>query len=160
MWPTSRTSTRDRWRSRFRDALAGLVVCALVAVLGPGTAVAKPRLKVVAQAPLTVRGTGFVAREAVRVRLLMPRSEMVRRVRASRRGRFLARFAGAAPDRCAGYSIVASGGAGSFVTLRWPARPGCPPALPRGASSRRSNGALSTLKFVGRQPRTYTMPCA
>jgi hypothetical protein len=130
MWPTSRTSTRDRWRSRCRNALAALAVgCTVAAVLGPGTAAAKPRLKIVAHAPLTVRGTGFARGESVRVRLLMPHSEIVRRVRASRRGRFSVRFAGAVPDRCAGYSIVASGAAGSFVTLRWPARPGCPPAL-------------------------------
>jgi hypothetical protein len=128
MWPTNRTSTRDRWRSRCRNALAGLaVVCAVAAAVGPGAAVAKPRLKIVAHAPLTVRGSGFARHESVRVRLLMPGSEIVRRVRASSRGGFSVRFAGAAPDRCAGYSIVASGAAGSLVTLRSPARPGCPP---------------------------------
>jgi hypothetical protein len=127
----SRTSTPDRWRFRCHNALAGLaLVCAVAAVLGPGTAVAKPRLTIVAHAPLlTVRGSGFVRHESVRVSLLMPGSEIVRRVRATRRGGFSVRFAGAAPDRCTGYSIVARGAAGSFVTLRWPARPGCPPAL-------------------------------
>jgi hypothetical protein len=101
------------------------------ALLGAGTAAAAARLQVVTQQPLTVRGAGFVRHESVRVRLLMPGMEMVRRVRATRRGRFTVRFAGAAPDRCSGYSIVASGASGSFATLRWPVRPGCPPALAR-----------------------------
>jgi hypothetical protein len=105
----------------------------VAAVLAPGTADAKARLKIVTHAPLTVRGAGFMRHESVRVRLLMPDAEMVRRVRATRRGRFSVRFDGAAPDRCAGYSIVASGASGSFATLRWPARPGCPPALARRA---------------------------
>jgi HD-GYP domain-containing protein (c-di-GMP phosphodiesterase class II) len=115
----------------------------VAAVLGPGTAVAKPRLKVVAHAPLTVRGTGFVRHESVRVRLVMPDSEMVRRVRATRRGRFSVRFTRAAPDRCAGYAVVASGDAGSFVTLRWPARPGCPPALARAPRPAQVRGAAA-----------------
>jgi hypothetical protein len=87
--------------------------------------------------PLTVRGTGFVRHESVRVRLLIPGREVVRRVRATRRGRFTVSFAGAAPDRCSSYSIVASGASGSFATLRRPVRPGCPPARSRARSSSR-----------------------
>jgi hypothetical protein len=132
MSPTSRTSTRDRFRSRCRSAPARLAVaCAAAALLVTGTAVAAARLQVVTPRPLTVRGAGFVRHESVRVRLLMPGREIVRRVRATRGGRFTVRFAGAAPDRCSGYSIVASGASGSFATLRWPVRPGCPPALAR-----------------------------
>jgi hypothetical protein len=102
-----------------------------VAALGAGTAAAAPRLEVVTQAPFSVRGAGFARHESVRVRLLLPGTELVRRVRASRGGRFVARFAGAAPDRCAGYSIVATGAAGSVARLRMPVRRGCPPALSR-----------------------------
>jgi hypothetical protein len=102
-----------------------------VAALGAGTAAAAPRLEVVTQAPFSVRGAGFARHESVRVRLLLPSTEIVRRVRASRAGRFVARFAGAAPDRCAGYSIAATGAAGSVARLRMPVRRGCPPALSR-----------------------------
>ena len=108
------------------------VLCAAVAVLAAAPAVARPRLKIVAAHPLTVRGAGFARHEVVRVRLLARNVEMVRRVRATRGGRFFVRFAGAAPDRCSGYSIVATGASGSFVTLRWPVLPGCPPALATG----------------------------
>jgi hypothetical protein len=129
---TSRTSTRDRCRSRCRSALTRVAVaCAAAALLGTGTAVAAARLQAVTQKPLTVRGAGFVRHESVRVRLLMPGREMMRRVRATRGGRFTVRFGGLAPDRCSGYSIVASGASGSFARLRWPVRPGCPPALAR-----------------------------
>jgi hypothetical protein len=134
MSPTTRTSTRDRCRSRCRSALAWrAVACAAAALLGTATAgaVAPARLQVVTQRPLTVRGAGFGRHERVRVRLLMPGAEMVRRVRSTRRGVFTVRFAGAAPDRCSGYSIVASGASGSVATLRWPVRRGCPPARAR-----------------------------
>ncbi|MEA2184089.1 MAG: hypothetical protein QOF69_3274 [Solirubrobacteraceae bacterium] len=94
---------------------------------GAGTAVGKPRLAIVTPAPVTVRGAGFHRHESVRVRLLAPGVEMVRRLRATRAGRFSVSFAGVAPDRCAGYSIVATGASGSLVTLRWPVRRGCPP---------------------------------
>jgi hypothetical protein len=104
------------------------VVAVAAAALGAGTAAAAARLEVVAHAPLTVRGSGFARHEVVRVRLRMPNAQMVRRVRATRRGRFSARFPGAAPDRCAGYSIVATGASGSSAALRRPARRGCPPA--------------------------------
>ena len=87
---------------------------------------ATARLELVTQAPFTVRGTGFARGESVRVRLLLPKQEIVRRVRASRRGRFSVRFAGATPDRCAGYAIVATGSGGSIARLR--RQPRCPPA--------------------------------
>jgi hypothetical protein len=103
-----------------------------------------PRLVLVAQNPVTVRGAGFARYERVRVRLVMPDAEIVRRVRASRRGRFSVSFPGAAPDRCAGWSIIATGASGSVARLRRPAR-GCPPAL---------------LKFDVRRSRTYAKPCA
>ena len=100
-----------------------------MAALGAGAAAATPRLHLVTPAPLSVRGLGFVRYESVRVRLLLAGTVMVRRVRASRRGRFVARFAGAAPDRCSGYAVVATGASGSVARLRMPVRPGCPPAL-------------------------------
>jgi hypothetical protein len=99
-----------------------------VAALGAGAAQATPRLQVATQAPLTIRGVGFARHESVRVRLLLPATEMVRRVRATRRGSFSVRFAGATPDRCSGYSLVATGGAGSVARLQVRRR-GCPPAL-------------------------------
>jgi hypothetical protein len=125
----TKTSTRDRWLSRCPSrvvllAAVTVVMCASAA----GTAVAKPRLAIVTQTPVTVRGAGFQRHESVRLRLLAPGLQMVRRLRATRAGRFSVSFAGAAPDRCAGYSIVATGASGSLVTLRWPVRRGCPPA--------------------------------
>jgi hypothetical protein len=105
------------------------VLSAAVAVLAASTAVAKPRLEIVTADPAMVRGVGFAPRESVRVRLLGPDMEMLRRVRATRGGRFSVRFASPAPDRCTGYSIVAIGAAGSYARLRWPVRPACPPAL-------------------------------
>jgi hypothetical protein len=95
-------------------------------LLGAGTALATARLELVTQAPMTVRGSGFAGHESVRVRLVLPTAEIVRRVRATRRGRFSVRFTRTAPDRCAGYAIVATGSRGSVARLR--RQPRCPPA--------------------------------
>lgn len=83
------------------------------------------RLQLADAAPLTLRGTGFVAGERVRV-TVSARSTRTRRVAAGRSGTFVVRFAGIAYDRCNGLLAQATGSEGSVARLKRP-QPFCPP---------------------------------
>jgi len=108
--------------------LAGLAA-ALLAATGAFAGVApKPRLALVRSQPLTVRGHGFHAHERVRVVLRQAsRARVVHRVRAGRRGRFTTTFGGVTLGRCGGFSVTATGRAGSRATLKRPPLPACMP---------------------------------
>src|SRR3954466_7156652 len=71
--------------------LAAAVVCLILAA--PATA-APPRLTIVRAFPLTLRGTGFVARERVRVTVRTATRTVVRSTRANADGGFTLPSAG------------------------------------------------------------------
>jgi hypothetical protein len=110
--------------------LAALVLCGLIA--GPPVGAAHPRraeLSVTRMSPVTVHGSGF--RRAERVRLVMrsAATRVVRRVTAGPRGAFTTTFAGINLGRCGGFSIAATGSAGSRASvIRHVALPACYPA--------------------------------
>lgn len=87
----------------------------------------RPTVRVVDRTPLVVRGSGFVAEERVTV-VVAAGSRWTRRVAATARGTFVARFA-VSLGRCARYSVQAFGSAGSRARLL-PTRPtiGCGPS--------------------------------
>jgi hypothetical protein len=84
-----------------------------------------PRLRLADAAPLTLRGTGFVPHERVRVTVAV-RTTRTKRVVAGRSGAFVARFAGNAVHRCDGLFAQASGSEGSLARLKRPPT-FCPP---------------------------------
>ena len=68
--------------------------------------------------PLKVRGTGFHARERVRVRVTPSTGDAVtRRVRATGRGSFVLSFSGI--DACGGIEGVATGTRGSHASFQF-----------------------------------------
>jgi hypothetical protein len=107
--------------------LIASVLLSVAAVAASGTAAPAPRLALDRLQPPTVTGTGFAARERVRLVLVRPSGSTGRRAKASAHGRFSKAFAGVTLDRCSAFSIRASGSAGSDVRLVHRAAPKCPP---------------------------------
>lgn len=104
-----------------------LALAALAAAPSPAAG-AHARLAVIAAHPVTVRGTGFAARERVRIVLRSPPDRVVRVARADESGRVTVAFAHVALDRCSTSSIVATGAQGSRATWRRRPLPACAPA--------------------------------
>src|SRR3954447_16975919 len=93
-----------------------LTAAALCLVLAaPPIAGARPRLAIVRAAPLTVRGTGFAARERVRVTVRTTTRTVVRSARTNDDGVFTARFAGVGLGGCG--AVGATGSSGDRATL-------------------------------------------
>ena len=115
-----------------------LTVALLLAVstVGPASTApaAKPTLRLVAKSPAKLRGTGFKARERVRVTLVVDETSRVRTVRATTAGAFTATFEGmAATDPCSAIGARAVGSRGSRAALKLPQRM-CP--MPLGPATR------------------------
>lgn len=87
-----------------------------------------PQLTITSMHPPAVHGTGFHAREHVRVVFTAPGDSRHRRVRVSRRGAFTTTFPNATYDRCSGFSIVATGVQGDEATVRRRPPPECAPS--------------------------------
>lgn len=110
--------------------LRRIVVLALGALLltaGGTTAAARTpaRLKMTSRRPLVVSGSHFRRRERVRVVVHAGDVRRVRRVRASRTGRFTVSFRTVAAGPCGGLSVVATGRRGSRAVLTGMAHPDC-----------------------------------
>ena len=109
--------------------LAVLVIALLVATAASG-AVPTAKVRFVSANPATVRGSGFVARERVRLTLTAPGTKRTRVVRTSARGAFTVGFG--LPDgfdRCKdGLLVTAVGGRGDRAGAKLP-QPECPPVL-------------------------------
>jgi hypothetical protein len=104
-----------------------MVVSAAAGPAAPVSARAHPALRLVALSPASVHGSGFGARERVRVRLRAHHTlTATRHVRATRRGGFTVRFAGVLIDRCSAFSVTAVGRSGRTATLARE-RAVCPP---------------------------------
>jgi hypothetical protein len=105
--------------------LAGLLVGSVSAAQERRAA-----LRVVALQPLQLAGSGFLARESVRVTVSSEGDVTRRTVRATARGSFSVQFDTVTADRCsAGITAVARGARGSFATAKVLPQPLCPPAL-------------------------------
>jgi hypothetical protein len=93
-----------------------LIAAALcLALAAPAVAGSRPRLAVVASSPVTVRGTGFIAHERVRVSVRTATRTVVQSARASAAGAFTVRFAAVRLGPCA--TIGATGSRGDRATL-------------------------------------------
>jgi hypothetical protein len=110
-----------------RRAVAALVLVVSAAAGPAAPAQARPALRLVALSPVSVHGSGFGAREQVRVRLRAHATFIAtRHVRATRRGGFTVRFAKVLIDRCSAFSVTAVGRSGRRATLARE-RAVCPP---------------------------------
>lgn len=75
--------------------------------------------------PVTLHGSGFQPREHVRIVVVANSTQMVKRVVATRLGRFVVKLATLDVNACTGLSIRAVGNDGTEATLKRP--PGqCP----------------------------------
>jgi len=93
-----------------RRAVAAIAL-AVLAAAGPAAHVSarsRPALRFVTLSPVSVHGSGFGARERVRMRLQAHDTLIaIRHVRTTRRGGFTVRFAGVLIDRCSAFSVTA-----------------------------------------------------
>jgi hypothetical protein len=101
-------------------AVAGLVL-GFTVFGGSSSKAAKPSLRVVASAPLKVRGEHFRAGE--RVRVAAGRSAL--RTKANGNGYFVVTIPGA--TRCESSRVLARGSAGSYVVVKLLPSPECLP---------------------------------
>ncbi len=87
-------------------------------------AAAHPQLELRGLQPVAVRGSGFAAAERVHVVLRRPGVRAAETVRTDGGGAFSVRFVGRSIERCAPFTVTATGAAGErAVLLR---RPLCP----------------------------------
>src|SRR3954468_14112657 len=103
-----------------RSAMLLAAMLALPAALATGAAATRgsePKLTIVRAAPLTVRGTGFVGSERVRVTVRATTRTVIRAVRAGPAGACTVRFAGARIGRCGDAAITAVGTRGDRARL-------------------------------------------
>jgi hypothetical protein len=113
---------------RYAFVIAFAVGLALLgsAATGAGEARGKATLKLTKGAPLTIRGSHFVPRERVRLRVTSG-DQATRRVTANGTGGFVAQFQ-LDFDRCNGLLVRAIGSEGSDAALKSPELM-CPPRL-------------------------------
>jgi hypothetical protein len=97
--------------------LAVFLLLPAAASSGRGSTSAGTALRVADLTPFSVRGSGFRARERVRI-VAQVEGRHVKTVRATATGIFKARFAGVSIPACAGYLVRATGGKGSRAYLR------------------------------------------
>jgi hypothetical protein len=103
-----------------RLAVLAVVACALAVPASAGG----PRLAVADDAPFTVRGSGFVAHEHVRV-VVTANASATRWATTTAAGAFTLRFPTVKLGTCAAFAIRAFGSHGSRAVLR--IRPECAP---------------------------------
>ena len=106
---------RDIVRSMRDIARIVAVGATALAVAAPAAAIqSRASVGVTDLSPVTVKGTGFKARESVTVRVA-PRgaSTYAKVVRATSTGRIVAVFSSRALDQCMGYTVTAAGNRGS-----------------------------------------------
>jgi len=100
-----------------RSAAAALLVLVL-ALPAAGAPPRRAALQLQATAPVSVRGTGFGAREQVALTLVAGRVRGASTVRAKANGAFVARFQRARLGRCAEFTVRAVGRRGSRAILQ------------------------------------------
>lgn len=122
--------------SRFRaPTVVAMVAAVVLSCTSPSLAngdgaPASPSVKVADWQPLVLRGSRFRPFERVVIRVFDASSPtVVKRLRATRRGTFVATIATAKVDRCSGVSIVVTGAGGRVAKTLMPL-PLCPPGVP------------------------------
>jgi hypothetical protein len=104
-------------RAAFALALPVALAATVLAPTGAGQTAARPSLQLMDTAALTVRGTGFRAREHVRLVVRAP-GLVTRNTTAGTGGGFTMRLAGMSAGSCTGFSVTATGDQGSRATLK------------------------------------------
>ncbi len=99
-----------------RSPLLAAIAIAVAATPALGAPNARPALRLLDRAPVTVTGRGFEPQETVRVRLAADGRSWTRRAVASATGTFRARFT-ISLGRCESLSLQAFGSAGSRARL-------------------------------------------
>jgi hypothetical protein len=105
-----------------------LGIVALV-LAGVASAAPRPAIKLLSETdPMIVKGTGFRAKERVRITVTVktPASTWRRNAVATRTGAFRATIGLVQVGRC-GFNIRATGARGSVATLKSPPLPACMP---------------------------------
>jgi hypothetical protein len=106
------------------------ILIAALMLAGVASAATRPALKLVsANDPMIVKGTGFRAKERVRVTVTItsPAATWRRVATATRRGTFQATIGLVPLGRCGGFNVSATGSKGSQAVLKHPPLPGCMP---------------------------------
>jgi hypothetical protein len=98
---------------RTLSALTGLVAAVAVLSAADATARSTPKIMVTSTTPVVVSGTGFRARETVRVVVRADESYAAKRATASATGELTMRFARVTLDRCGELVVTAKGDKGS-----------------------------------------------
>lgn len=113
-----------------RAVLASLILAAALAAIGtaPAARMHAAKLRLIDLAPVTVQGLRFRAGERVTV-VLQVKGRYVRKLRASRNGSFVARFALDA-DRCTAFNLRAAGRSGAAAAVANKPPPDCAPIDP------------------------------
>jgi hypothetical protein len=89
-----------------------------VAVVATAHGRTAPKLQILDRSPLVVRGTGFASRERVVVTVDVAGERTRRRVIATFRGSFTARFEDIELDACTGATLLATGRRSDIVRLK------------------------------------------
>ena len=111
----------------FATLLAAAVGATAVAAAAP--AAIAPKLRLVAQQPLVVRGDGFRPSERVVVTALTPSGARRAVIRATTTGRLGTTFRLPSQPCGKAFAVSAVGGLGSRATLRVPGPPCVPPPI-------------------------------
>jgi hypothetical protein len=109
---------------------AAVVAVGLLAPAGAGSPKPRAQLAVVGVAPVTVRGTGFRAREALRLRLVLAEKPIEKRVRTGPLGGFVTSFEGIVlVDRCSTSMYLSALGPNGVRAVAKTPPLACPPRL-------------------------------
>src|SRR5262245_10295028 len=107
-----------------------LVATAVAGLLAAPVAQARPSVTVVSTVPLELRGFAFKPSTLVTVTVAMQGDSLVKRMRTTTAGRFVARFS-VSVDACSGATAaMISTASGYRLSLRLAPRGVCPPIQP------------------------------
>jgi hypothetical protein len=97
----------------------GAIVLAVAAIVPAGLAAsAVPHLRIVDEAPLRLRGTGFKARERVTLKVTLGQTTVKRLVTTTAGGSFTAVFTKLRLDRCQPLRVEAAGAKGDRASFQ------------------------------------------
>jgi hypothetical protein len=116
-------------RSRLLPLIgATAAVAALLASVAAHGGTARPTLRLVSDAPTTLRGAGFRSSERVTL-VVVATTKLTRRLVAGRGGGFVVRLPSVDANACQGFSVIATGSRGSRASYKR-VRGQCPPPSP------------------------------